>query len=91
LRAPNLITFTALADGVDADTWLFHWKRGDVSGWLRRCVKDEELTAQVRELEKRVPDDARASRKAVRELIEQKYTLPAEGGSAQGASRAPSR
>jgi hypothetical protein len=48
-------------------------------------VKDEELTEQVRELEKRVPDDARASRRAVRELIEQKYTLPAEGSAAQGA------
>jgi hypothetical protein len=77
LRAQNLIQFTDLADGVDADTWLFHWKRGDVSGWLRRCVKDEELTGQVRALEKEVPDDARASRKAVRELIEKKYTLPA--------------
>ena len=78
LRAQNLIVFTDLADGVDADTWLYHWKRGDVSGWLRRCVKDEELTDQVRALEKKVPDDADASRKAVRELIERKYTLPAE-------------
>jgi HAD superfamily hydrolase (TIGR01484 family) len=78
LRAPNLIVFTDLADGVDAETWLFHWQRGDVSGWLRRCVKDEELTDQVKALEKQVPDDADASRKAVRELIERKYTLPAE-------------
>ncbi|HUQ11824.1 MAG TPA: HAD-IIB family hydrolase [Steroidobacteraceae bacterium] len=78
LRAPNLIAFTDLADGVDPETWLFHWKRGDVSGWLRRCVKDEELTDQVRALEKDVPDDANASRQAVRELIEKKYTLPAE-------------
>jgi hydroxymethylpyrimidine pyrophosphatase-like HAD family hydrolase len=79
LRAQNLIVFTDLADGVDKDTWLFHWQRGDVSGWLRRCVKDEELTTQVKALEKKVPDDANASRKAVRELIERKYTLPAEG------------
>jgi len=77
LRAPNLIVFTDLADGVDADTWLYHWRRGEVSGWLRRCVKDEELTDQVQALEKQVPDDANASRKAVRELIERKYTLPA--------------
>jgi hypothetical protein len=20
---------------VDADTWLYHWRRGEVSGWLR--------------------------------------------------------
>ncbi|HEU4780532.1 MAG TPA: hypothetical protein VFS58_11680, partial [Steroidobacteraceae bacterium] len=78
LRAQNLIVFTDLADGVDADTWLFHWRRGDVSGWLRRCVKDKELIDQVLALEKEVPDDANASRKAVRELIERKYTLPAE-------------
>jgi len=78
LRAQNLIVFTDLADGVDADTWLYHWQRGDVSGWLRRCVKDEELTELVLALEKEVPDDADASRKAVRELIERKYTLPAE-------------
>ena len=58
LRAPNLIVFTDLADGVDADTWLYHWRRGEVSGWLRRCVKDEELTDQVQALEKQVPDDA---------------------------------
>ncbi len=78
LRAQNLIVFTDLADGVDADTWLFHWQRGDVSGWLHRCIKDKELTDRVRALEMEVPDDADASRKAVRELIERKYTLPAE-------------
>jgi HAD superfamily hydrolase (TIGR01484 family) len=78
LRAPNLIVFTDLADGVDADTWLYHWRRGEVSNWLRRCIKDEDLTDQVQALEKQVPDDADASRKAVRELIERQYTLPAE-------------
>ena len=86
LRAQNLIVFTDLADGVDEDTWLFHWQRGDVSGWLRRCVKDQELTEQVKVLEKEVRDDANASRKAVRELIERKYTLPAEGSKPQSAS-----
>jgi hypothetical protein len=45
-------------------------------------VKDEELTEQIRALEKEVPDDANASRKAVRELIEKKYTLPAENSPA---------
>ena len=82
LRAPNLILFTDLADGVDADTWLYHWKRADVSNWLRSCVKDEELANELRELEQEIPDDADASRKAVRELIERKYTLPAEGSRA---------
>jgi hydroxymethylpyrimidine pyrophosphatase-like HAD family hydrolase len=79
LRAQNLVSFTELADGVDADTWLYHWKRGDVSAWLLRNVKDEELTGQVKALEKQLPDDANKSRRAVRDLIEKKYTLPAEG------------
>jgi hydroxymethylpyrimidine pyrophosphatase-like HAD family hydrolase len=83
LRAQNLIVFTDLADGVDPDTWLYHWKRGDVSDWLRHCVKDETLTDQVAALEQEVPDDADASRKAVRDLIEQHYTLPAEGARPQ--------
>jgi hydroxymethylpyrimidine pyrophosphatase-like HAD family hydrolase len=83
LRAQNLIAFTDLADGVDAETWLFHWQRGDVSTWLLRNVKDEELTGQVKELEQRLHDDASKSRKAVRDLIEKKYTLPAEGARAQ--------
>jgi hydroxymethylpyrimidine pyrophosphatase-like HAD family hydrolase len=83
LRAHNLIVFTDLADGVDEDTWLYHWQRGDVSGWLRECVKDEALTDQVEALEHEVPDDADASRKAVRELIEQHYTLPAESARPQ--------
>ncbi len=83
LRAQNLMAFTDLADGVDAETWLFHWQRGDVSSWLLRNVKDEELTGQVKELEKRLRDDANKSRSAVRDLIEKKYTLPAEGTRAQ--------
>jgi HAD superfamily hydrolase (TIGR01484 family) len=81
LRAQNLVVFTDLADGVDEDTWLYHWRRGDVSAWLRHCVKDKSLTQQIEALEQEVPDDAGASRKAVRELIEQQYTLPAEGAS----------
>jgi HAD superfamily hydrolase (TIGR01484 family) len=83
LRAQNLVVFTDLADGVDEDTWLYHWKRGDVSEWLRRCVKDDTLTDQVETLEREVHDDAGASRKAVRELIEQHYTLPADGNPPQ--------
>jgi HAD superfamily hydrolase (TIGR01484 family) len=82
LRAQNLIMFTQLADGVDRDTWLFHWRRGDVSSWLEECVKDDDLTEQVRTLEQDVPDDATASRKAIRELIEERYTLPAESARA---------
>jgi len=79
LRAYNLIVFLELADGVDDETWLYHWRRGDVSSWLRSCVKDEPLAERIAIAEREMPDDAAGSRKRVRELIEEIYTLPAEG------------
>ncbi len=78
LRAQNLITFLDLADGVDEGTWLHHWQRGEISGWLRRCVKDEELADTVEAVEREEHADAAASRSRVRELIEAKYTAPAD-------------
>ena len=47
LRAHNLIVFIDLADGVDDETWLYHWRRGDVSEWLRSSIKDEPLGKQI--------------------------------------------
>jgi len=79
LRAYNLIVFLELGDGVDDETWLYHWRRGDVSSWLRSCVKDEPLAEKIAIAEREMPDDAAGSRKRVRELIEEIYTLPAEG------------
>lgn len=81
LRAYNLIVFTDLADGVDVDTWLHHWQRGEVSGWIRNCIKDDELADNMAALERDLHDDPVESRKQVRHLIEESYTLPAEAGS----------
>jgi HAD superfamily hydrolase (TIGR01484 family) len=78
LRAQNLITFLDLADGVDEDTWLHHWKAGEISAWLRKCVKDDELADNVAAVEREAPDDATQSRERVRELIEAQYTAPAQ-------------
>jgi hypothetical protein len=78
LRAQNLITFLDLADGVDEDTWLHHWQRGEISAWLRKCVKDDELADNVAVVEREARDDATQSRERVRELIEAQYTAPAE-------------
>jgi HAD superfamily hydrolase (TIGR01484 family) len=86
LRAHNLILFTDLADGVDEETWLYHWGRGDISQWLRTCVKDETLADRVVAVEREVPDDASESRHRVRELIEETYTLPAEAGSSRSTA-----
>jgi hypothetical protein len=78
LRAHNLIVFMDLADGVDEDTWLYHWRRGEVSQWLRTCIKDEPLAEKIETVEKDQRDDPASSRQRVRQLIEEIYTLPAE-------------
>jgi HAD superfamily hydrolase (TIGR01484 family) len=76
LRAHNLIQFMELADGVDDDTWLHHWRRGEVSQWLRGAIKDTALADRVAAIE-RTASDPMASRREVRALIETLYTLPA--------------
>jgi HAD superfamily hydrolase (TIGR01484 family) len=86
LRAHNLIVFTDLADGVDEDTWLYHWKRGEISDWLRTCIKDEPVAEKIAALEREVPDDADESRRRVRELIEETYTLPSEAVTSRSLS-----
>jgi hypothetical protein len=78
LRAHNLILFMDLADGVDDDTWLFHLRRGEISQWLRRGIKDETLATQAAAIERNEQIDAGASRRKLRELIEATYTLPAQ-------------
>jgi HAD superfamily hydrolase (TIGR01484 family) len=75
LRAPNLIRFMDLADGVDEETWLHHLRRGEVSEWLRRAIKDDDLAAEVAKLEHE-DADADSTRARIRELIEERYTLP---------------
>lgn len=77
LRAQNLIQFMDLADGVDDDTWLHHLRRGDISEWLRRAIKDEPLADRVATIERNERIDALASRKMIRGIIEATYTLPA--------------
>jgi hypothetical protein len=78
LRAHNLILFMDLADGVDDETWLFHLRRGEISQWLRRGIKDEPLATQAAAIERNQQLDAAASRRKLRELIEATYTLPAQ-------------
>jgi hypothetical protein len=62
---------------------LHHWRRGEVSDWLRRCIKDPPLADRVAEIERNEPDDAGMTRRRVRELIEETYTLPAESAKGQ--------
>ncbi|WP_436759242.1 HAD-IIB family hydrolase [Streptosporangium sp. V21-05] len=78
LRCGNLNAFCRIADGVDEDTWNYHLRRGDYSRWLADSVKDEELSAEVAEVEQDPGDSADDARQRVRELIEARYTAPAE-------------
>ena len=77
LRAQNLNIFVQIAEGIDAETWLFHLKRGDYSNWLRHALKDEELADEIQSVENdgSLPD--RESRERVKNAILAKYTAPA--------------
>jgi hypothetical protein len=80
LRAQNLRLFLQVADGVDAETWLHHLRRSDYSRWVRDAIKDQSLADKIAAIERAGDDAARsaaASRAAVREAIEARYTEPA--------------
>ena len=76
LKAQNLSIFLQLADGVDDETWLFHVKNGDISGWFRNVIKDPDLALEA-ELTQRADVTAAESRKHIRREIEQRYILAA--------------
>jgi hydroxymethylpyrimidine pyrophosphatase-like HAD family hydrolase len=77
LRARNLIQFLELADGVDDDTWAYHFRLGHFSRWFREGIKDDELADETEGFE-RSRDPAKAeSLPLVRTAIERRYTLPA--------------
>jgi len=76
LRAHNLHTFLELADGVDDETWQYHLHNKDYSDWIRTVLKDDELAGAVARTERATNLSARASRQAVREEIESRYTAP---------------
>ena len=77
LRAQNLMTFLQLGEGVDEETWKFHSKRGDFSRWFETVIKDEELAASAREIERNGAEGVSASRKKLRAAVEERYTAPA--------------
>ena len=78
LRAQNLTIFLQLAAGVDDETWMHHLRRGDYSRWFREAIDDHELAAETQAAEQRHARDPRASREAIREAVNRRYTAPAE-------------
>lgn len=77
LKAQNLVIFLQMADGVDDATWTYHLRRGDYSNWFLHAIKDDDLAEDARQVESDTQLDPSASRAAIRERIESRYTLPA--------------
>jgi HAD superfamily hydrolase (TIGR01484 family) len=75
LQAQNLMLFMQLADGVDAETWLYHLRAGDYSKWVRERLHDDDLAGEIQGVERE--RDADETRAAVRRAIEARYTAPA--------------
>ncbi|MGF6851208.1 HAD hydrolase family protein [Paraburkholderia sp. CI3] len=78
LRAHNLVLFLEIGDGVDAETWLFHLRRGDYSRWFEDVIGDRGLADETRAIESNCADDTDAgtARAKVRAAVERRYTQP---------------
>jgi hydroxymethylpyrimidine pyrophosphatase-like HAD family hydrolase len=77
LRAQNLMTFLQVGEGVDEETWLYHARRGDYSRWFETMIKDEELAASAREIERNGAQGVAENRKKLRAAVVSRYTAPA--------------
>lgn len=77
LRAQNLRTFLQLADGVDDETWMFHLRKNDYSGWFQSVIKDDELGRQAAEVEQDESVSPQDSRRKIKDAVESRYTAPA--------------
>ena len=76
LRAHNLMIFLQMADGVDDATWLHHLHRGDYAKWFREAIHDDELADEADQLQDSA--DPTATREQVRQMVERRYTAPAQ-------------
>lgn len=77
LRAPNLITFVRLMEGVDDETWKFHLAKGEYSQWFRQNIKNDELAEAAANIESQKQLPASESKAQMKHEIEQRFTLPA--------------
>jgi Family of unknown function (DUF5752) len=62
---------------VDGETWLHHLQANDYSRWVREASKDDQLADELQQIEGQPALDPAATRQAVREAIQRKYTAPA--------------
>ena len=75
LRAHNLVLFLQIGNGLDDETWQHHRGQGDYSRWLADVIGDEELAADVADVERDDNLSVRDARERLRDLVRQKYTL----------------
>jgi len=76
LKANNLMIFIQMAEGVDDDTWMYHFGKKEYSNWFRSAIHDEELADAAEKIEERETDPAK-SKDAILTLIKERYTAPA--------------
>ena len=76
LKANNLMIFIQMAEGVDDDTWMYHFGKKEYSNWFRSAIHDEELADAAEKIEDRETDPAK-SKDSILTLIKERYTAPA--------------
>ena len=80
LRAQNLSTFLQMAAGVDDKTWLHHLQAQEYSRWFRDAIKDDDMARETRAIEEDRSLSARESRLRIKDIIDRRYTAPAQKG-----------
>ena len=76
LKANNLMIFIQMAEGVDDDTWMYHFGKKEFSNWFRSAIHDEDLAEAAEKIEDKETDPAK-SKDAILTLIKERYTAPA--------------
>ncbi len=73
LAAQNLRIFMQLGEGVDDETWLYHFRQGDYDRWFRDVIKDELLADHVETLRNNGDVSGAESRERIFDFIRQTY------------------
>jgi HAD superfamily hydrolase (TIGR01484 family) len=76
LRAQNVLIFLQIAEGVDDETLMYHFREGHFSEWFGTHVKDNEVGEKMRQLEKEKDLTRDKLLERMHEIIEETYTLP---------------
>ncbi|MEO7165123.1 MAG: phosphoglycolate phosphatase, partial [Bdellovibrionia bacterium] len=75
LKAQNLLIFNQISEGLDEETWDYHFRQGDYSRWFRSRVKDEHLADETHRIEQRRDLKPNEARNLICELIRARYAI----------------